>query len=68
MKNYLRNLLAMLFVFIFISTVSAKESFSAPDFKLQDTNGGLVMLSSYKGKQPIILFFWTTWCPYCRRE
>lgn len=38
------------------------------DFKLSELNGGVYSLSSYKGKQPVLLFFWTTWCPYCRRE
>jgi len=25
-------------------------------------------LSSYKNKQPVLLLFWTTWCPFCRKE
>lgn len=25
-------------------------------------------ISSYKNKQPVLLFFWTTWCPFCRKE
>jgi len=40
----------------------------APDFRLQDLKQGTVTLSSYEGNQPVILFFWTTWCPYCRQE
>jgi peroxiredoxin len=40
----------------------------APDFTLQDLSQGTYTLSSYKGKKPVILFFWTTWCPYCREE
>lgn len=38
----------------------------AVDFKLQDTYGNTVSLSSYSGKQPVFMIFWTTWCPYCR--
>lgn len=34
---------------------------------LNDLSGKTVDLSAYKGK-PMILFFWTTWCPYCRKE
>ncbi len=40
----------------------------APDFKLQDLNRKTFTLNSYKDKQPVILIFWTTWCPYCREQ
>ncbi len=39
----------------------------AGDILLNDLGGRVVHLSSYKGS-PVILFFWTTWCPYCRKE
>ena len=39
----------------------------APDFTLQDTEGKTHRLSDYQGK-PVIINFWTTWCPPCREE
>lgn len=39
----------------------------APDFSLQDTAGRTHRLSDYRGK-PVIINFWTTWCPPCREE
>lgn len=45
----------------------AKTDKLAPDFKLMDLKGKEVSLSDFKGK-PLILFFWTTWCPFCREE
>ena len=39
----------------------------APDFALQDTEGKMHRLSDYRGK-PVIINFWTTWCPPCREE
>jgi peroxiredoxin len=40
----------------------------APDFRLSTLNGKYYALENYKNKQAVVLFFWTTWCPYCRKE
>ncbi len=37
----------------------------APDFTLETTGGTNISLAQQKGKG-VILFFFTTWCPYCR--
>ena len=39
----------------------------AAEISLDDLNGQKHSLSQYLGK-PVILFFWTTWCPSCRKE
>ena len=39
---------------------------SAPEFKLYDLEDNPVSLRDYKGVKPVLLIFWTTWCPYCR--
>jgi peroxiredoxin len=31
------------------------EQVQAPDFELKDTQGNLVRLSDYRGKQPVVL-------------
>ena len=36
----------------------------APSFSLMDLNDNLHNLDNYAGK-PVLINFWTTWCPYC---
>ncbi len=40
----------------------------APDFLLEKLGGGTISLAEYKGRKPVVLGFWTTWCPNCKRN
>jgi peroxiredoxin len=40
---------------------------AVPDFQLTSTTGETVRLSDYQGR-PVLIFFTTTWCPYCSAE
>lgn len=44
-----------------------KTPVAAPEFELPDMDNEMHSLNQYKGKV-IMLNFWATWCPPCRRE
>lgn len=41
---------------------------NASNFSLMSLSGKTVALDDYKGKNEVILIFWTTWCPFCRDQ
>jgi thiol-disulfide isomerase/thioredoxin len=47
--------------------VAPALGYVAPDFELHDLTGNTVSLQSLRGK-PVLLNFWSTWCPPCRKE
>ncbi len=65
--NIFRKFKALLLMVLVCLILGFGESALADDIVLNDLNGQEVNISSYRGK-PVILFFWTTWCPYCREE
>jgi len=44
----------------------AQSTQLAPDWSLVSAQGQSIRLSEEVRRQPVVLFFWATWCPYCK--
>lgn len=56
-----------LILIILLIGLNASYSNNMPYFELKDLNGKVVKSSEYQGKV-ILINFWATWCPPCKRE
>lgn len=77
MKRLLATVVVLLTI---LSTVSAQWDFDqkyatelvkagslAPDFKMKTSKGKTLSLKQYRGKY-VVLDFWASWCPDCRKD
>ena len=60
----LQSLVTALLMALFFNVPAWGDS--APDFSLLDVQGKVVSLADFNG-QPLVLHFWATWCPYCKK-
>lgn len=49
-----------------IGTATSAQAETAPDWTLVSSQGDDVRLSDEVRQRPVVLFFWATWCPYCK--
>jgi len=63
MKN--STAVAVLLVLVTAGPLSQAAAI-APDWALASSDGEITRLSTEVKQQPVILFFWATWCPYCK--
>ena len=50
-----------------LQAAGLREGDRPPAFTLADLDGRPQSLKAYEGKL-VLLHFWATWCPYCRKE
>lgn len=58
------TVMAVMFGLLFANSTQGAEP--APDWALTSSKGEITRLSAEVREQPVILFFWATWCPYCK--
>ena len=61
-----RNVFPVLLALFMVVYSGPSLAQQAPDWTLQTESGELVKLREMLG-QPLLLHFWATWCPYCKR-
>jgi len=64
-NNFAGIMLICLTVFLTASAPLEQKQSLAPNFTVRDLAQIPIELASFKDKRPVVLFFWTTWCPYC---
>jgi peroxiredoxin len=61
--------LAVLGLLLFgVNTMAASVGEVAPDFEITTQDGREFRLSEYRGRKPVYVIFWNTWCSYCIKK
>lgn len=50
------------------ATELVKAGTTAPDFKLKTPDGKIIQLSEFAKGKTVVLDFWASWCPDCRKD
>ena len=67
----IRDILAIVFIFVLLSqgfSFAANVGQECPQFDLKIIDGPKVHWDGIKGKSPLMLVFWATWCRGCKEE
>lgn len=59
--------LVLSLLFLFLPVVAFGQESEPAQLTLKDVRGRYIRLSNYRGKV-VLINFWATWCPPCRKE
>jgi len=63
----MRNLTVCgIFLILIAGSSLSQAAVLAPDWALASPEGEVTRLSAEVRQQPVVMFFWATWCPYCK--
>lgn len=48
--------------------VGSQKGEKAPDFTIVSVDGRMLKLSELLQEKPVLVYFWTTWCPACQHD
>ncbi|MBA6335603.1 TlpA family protein disulfide reductase [Colwellia sp. BRX8-7] len=66
MKAFLSIIIIFVSILSFNVNANDNKANQAPNWTLKTQAGKSISLADYQGK-PVILHFWATWCPYCKK-
>lgn len=66
MTPVFKSLLFILVTLFLTVSFNSSANETAKPWQLKTQSGEVISLKQYKNK-PIILHFWATWCPYCKK-
>jgi peroxiredoxin len=61
-------LLGLGLLFVAVPSTAATVGEVAPDFEITTQNGAAFRLSDFRGRKPVYVVFWNTWCSYCIKK
>ncbi len=66
MNHIFRTTLFVFITLLFTVSFTINANETAKPWQLKTQSGEVISLAQYKNK-PVILHFWATWCPYCKK-
>jgi peroxiredoxin len=61
----IHGLIVLVFLLIGQKATATGVGDVAPDFEVTTQDGREFRLSEYRGRKPVYVIFWNTWCSYC---
>jgi peroxiredoxin len=68
MPRLTSSLIGLVFLLIGLSAAAANIGDLAPDFRVTTQDGSDFRLSDFRGRKPVYVVFWNSWCSYCIKK